>query len=325
MIPNHKKFWSVSGFLFSGLFFLLHTSSSAQIILRNAVSKKDILIGEICVYTVTLEYPESIKWISDIHTDFHSLEVIRIQDYPVEKKNGRISRKTDYLLTAFTLDSFLVPAPMVHYWNGNDTLKAEGKSLLIRVQSILDSNAKDIRPEKPLIEGQIQWTGLILTLIVASVLLLLIGIWIWRRIHNYFIQRRQMAMKIPAVIHTPKELALEALYRLRRERLPEKGEFKRYHTDIANILREYIEQQFHIPAMELPTSELMQAIRYRPELSPEWIQTLHEFLAICDKVKFAKFPSSVEICRVLDQQAEQLIFALGTEVCSTEKNTVEVL
>ena len=85
----------------------------------------------------------------------------------------------------------------------------------------------------------------------------------------------------------PHEIALEKLKKLEEEKLWQKGEVKLFHSNTTEIIREYIEQRFSIPALESTTDEILDNFK-KVDLNGELKNILREMLVLADLVKFAK-------------------------------------
>ena len=84
------------------------------------------------------------------------------------------------------------------------------------------------------------------------------------------------------------EWALRMLSRLKRSDLLERGEVKAYYSELSNILRGYLERRYLVPALEMTTSEIQEALQ---RTAPEALQhpELLTVLQRADLVKFAKY------------------------------------
>ena len=82
--------------------------------------------------------------------------------------------------------------------------------------------------------------------------------------------------------------ALEDLFKLRASRKWETGESKEFQSELTNIIRTYLEERYHIPALELTSDEIIELIRKKSLLSKTWSSILDDILHIADLVKFAK-------------------------------------
>lgn len=90
------------------------------------------------------------------------------------------------------------------------------------------------------------------------------------------------APKIPAHI-----IAFEKLEKLKTEKLWQEGKLKLYHSQLTDIIREYIENRFKIQAQEQTTDEILFGFR-NVSIDEESKTKLKQVLIIADLVKFAK-------------------------------------
>lgn len=88
--------------------------------------------------------------------------------------------------------------------------------------------------------------------------------------------------KVPAHI-----IALEKLDKLKNEKLWQEGKLKLYHSALTDIIREYIENRFKIPAMEQTTDEIVHGFR-NIAIDDDSKMKLKQILFLSDMVKFAK-------------------------------------
>ncbi|HOZ29379.1 MAG TPA: hypothetical protein PLL66_00510 [Bacteroidales bacterium] len=91
--------------------------------------------------------------------------------------------------------------------------------------------------------------------------------------------------KMPAHI-----IALEKLEQIRKEKIWSHGKIKEFHVQITDVIREYIENRFDIYAIEMTTSEIVEAIN-NTNCNETNKQKLQQILELADAVKFAKYQS----------------------------------
>ncbi len=122
------------------------------------------------------------------------------------------------------------------------------------------------------------------------VLLSVMGILILAGLIWYFIKkRRNRPAKVepikPAVpLHT---LILDKLNALRSEKLLEQGQIKQYHSELTDIIREYLEKRYGINAMEQTSEEIFAGLRHL-DIAEQHMNKLRQMLLLADLVKFAK-------------------------------------
>jgi hypothetical protein len=82
-------------------------------------------------------------------------------------------------------------------------------------------------------------------------------------------------------------VALNKLYALQEQKLWQQNRTKEYHSEISDILRDYLEKRYHIHANEQTTDEIFASIRYMDIAEPDRAK-LKQILVMADLVKFAK-------------------------------------
>ncbi len=288
---------------------LLTTPVGAQDVRVTVTTNRDSLaIGETLVYTLAIQHSSASGLLGEPLVDFSDFELTQIKKYEPFEENGKQVQKIDFLLTTFNIDTFLIPAPKVLFVMNKDTLTAEGVSKLIVVTSTIDTSFKDIRPEKPIMEGAVNWwlLALYVTLILAAAVLVT---WLIMKAYRRF-KERQRHPPVPAepvIVRTPEEIALESLSKLKEKGLVGKGDFKSFHVEVSDIIRFYIEGKFRIPALESTTSDLIREFRQKRPIEENYISLLRRFLEVCDLVKFAKYKPSNEECIEVLNEAYNLV------------------
>lgn len=123
-------------------------------------------------------------------------------------------------------------------------------------------------------------------LVLFSVLgiLVLAGL-IW----HFIKKRRSRPARVepirPAVpLHT---MVLDKLNALRSQKLLEQGQVKQYHSELTDIIREYLEKRYQINAMEQTSEEIFAGLRHL-DITEQNINKLRQMLLLADLVKFAK-------------------------------------
>ncbi len=105
----------------------------------------------------------------------------------------------------------------------------------------------------------------------------------------YYVIRRK---KNPFAPHQPKpvppyEKAIDALSRLRGEKLCEQGREKEFYTRLTDILRIYLQGRFGVNAMEMTTTQIRHALQANEETRLTK-RNMEQVLETADFVKFAK-------------------------------------
>jgi hypothetical protein len=111
------------------------------------------------------------------------------------------------------------------------------------------------------------------------------------------------------------EKAMELLEKLKSKKLLENGKFLPLHFELSYILRFFLENQYHIHAMEMTTSEIRE--HFLPQNSKEKSLVM-EFLLFADRIKFAKFIPEYEQSKAAMEWLESYILSYK-EVVDKEK------
>ncbi len=85
----------------------------------------------------------------------------------------------------------------------------------------------------------------------------------------------------------PHQAALSKLKELRDKKLWQQGDVKQYHSELTDIIREYMEKRYGIKAHEKTTDEIFAGLKYL-DITEENRTLLWQMLKLADLVKFAK-------------------------------------
>ena len=153
----------------------------------------------------------------------------------------------------------------------------------------------DIRSAKPPVEIPVAWAWV--WWVLLALLLLSAVLYGWRR-------WRRKRQELPPVIVVPPHVRA-------RERLEQAlrylSEPNRFCTQVADTIRVYLEERFHLRAPERTTEEFLVELQTSQHLTRDQKQTLGEFLQSCDLVKFARFEPTEEVLRQLHEAALRLV------------------
>jgi len=132
-------------------------------------------------------------------------------------------------------------------------------------------------------------TSKMLGYIIATILCILAGIF------TYFIikKRQEKNLTEEDLYRTPLEKVTTQLQLLDAKRWVMQGDIKSYYSEMTDVIRDYIEEVFEIPAKESTTSEVIQLLlltikNKKIKLSKETVHELKRVLQTADLVKFAK-------------------------------------
>ncbi len=202
----------------------------------------------------------------------------------VSLENNRIQINRDILITSF--DSGFYYIPPFRYILNKDTFTTQTLSLkVVPVEVDTTQAALDIKG--------VQEPPFVLLDYISDTFLTIIGIIILLAliVAGYFYYKKKKKPKedllSPEDLLPPHERALKALEVLKEDKLWQNGQEKEYYTRLTEILREYIDDRFHINAMEMTSSQILSILRSNKETKTVDSQ-LKQILEMADFVKFAK-------------------------------------
>ncbi len=277
-------------------------AQQSNISVDSQVDKSAIHIGDVVKYSVTITHAPGVQvQMPGKAANLGAFEIRDYQDHDPQKINGQILLRTDYFISTFDVGEFEIPSLTFRYTIPPDTTAHELKTetLKIVVESMKPSEAGDIRDIKAPLTLPSDWRKLMLWGSVALGVLLVIAaalyVW-WRKKSGKSLLPQKVAPPRP-----PHELAFEELTALKTSSLLAEGKIKAYYIRVSEIIRRYIEGRYFIIAMEMTTFELVKRLR-GAEAEPKIVDLIHDFLAQCDLVKFAKYwPTADENADILEK------------------------
>ena len=229
---------------------------------------------------VTIQFPELTDTISEFLEIVYSSPIDTI--YPDESDLSFVEQTKKITITSFDSGYYEIPH-FEFYINGQ---AFQTGSMYIEVQPMeVDTAAAifDIRGpiEEPFsftdwLKQNWVWIAIILAILIGAIVL-----------YRYLKNRPKTIIKeiIPDIpLHI---ISLEKLEKLREDKLWQAGKVKLYHSEISEIIREYIEKRYLFNALEITTDEIMQSLRFH-SIQPDQITKLNQLLLLADLVKFAK-------------------------------------
>lgn len=192
-----------------------------------------------------------------------------------------------YKIQSFDSGVYRIP-PLMYVNDKADTVFSNGVTL--KVLPVDVSELQDINPSEPAQQLGSKWFDWIPDFITDYWLYYLLGILIIAgAICAYLLLTKKVTVSIlpQKKPRPPYDVAIEKLEHLKSEQLWEKGQEKEFYTELTDILREYLDHRFGINAMEMTTTQILNAIRSREETAMTEA-LMRQILEVADFVKFAK-------------------------------------
>ena len=248
-----------------------------------------LLVGEQTRLTFTVAQMRDRQVCAPVFSDtiVSGLEIV--ERLPLDTQladDGLLLVSQSYVLTSFDSALYFIDAqPFV---DGSDTLYSNPLSL--KVVSIPVDTAQhaiaDIKPVyAPPFDWPLFWLIVLITLGVAA--LAVIGFFVYRYVKRHAAPSAEVAE--PQDLRPAHEIALERLDVIKAEKLWQQNRAKEYHTQLTDVVRDYIARRFGICAVEQTSAEILAGIQ--PELSGQKTvyADLKTLLTTSDLVKFAKY------------------------------------
>ena len=195
--------------------------------------------------------------------------------------NNRIQINRDLIIQSFDSGMWVIK-PIPYVVNG-DT--AYCNQLSLKVMPVDVSQLQDIHDIKPVEDvpfSLTDWLPDYWWLWLLALLLIGAGIWAYRKYFKKGINPLKPSKKrLPTY-----EEAMINLQNLKAAQLWQQGQEKEYFTGLTDILRVYIDRRFHINAVEMTSSQIIETLK-RNEETKAVNEQLEMILEIADIVKFA--------------------------------------
>lgn len=250
-----------------------------------------ILIGDQTILQLQFSCPADYEvfWPMLNDTITSQIEILKHTELSTDFSNNQYDKlyRQSFTVTSFDSGYLVIPPFRFNYKAPGDTNIhfTESEPLLLQVNTVTVNMEQDFKDIKDPMHAPFTFREA-LPYLLGLLAALFIGFGIW-----YYIRKRKKAepvFKAPAARKIPPpQLAIEALESLRHQKLWQKGEIKQYHTELTDIIREYLLGNFAIHALEYTTEEIMSSINATTANS-QAKEKLHQMLVMADLVKFAK-------------------------------------
>lgn len=265
------------------LVFAVLFAQGQAVDVRAALDSNTLLIGAQTQLHLEVRKPKDLYVQFPIFQDTLSrtIEILTVSALDSTEEEGAILIRQSLLLTSFDSGYHLIPPfPFIVEGDAKDTFKTNTLGLEVLLVPIDTTQA--IKPIKGPIQVPGSWWPVLYVLFGALVLLALF----------LYFRNRKVEEKEPEIVQilkqAPYQKALEALEATKKDRLWQSGAVKVYYSNITDILRVYIEEQFGVPAVEQISEEIISNLKSKQVLSVEQLEQLQALMGLSDLVKFAK-------------------------------------
>ena len=206
-------------------------------------------------------------------------------------QDGRVQYNQYLTLTSFQ-DSLFYIEPLA-FVSGDDTVWSESLMLNVVQPFEMDSADMAITDIKSIYNAPIWWWGILRWVLLA---LAIAGVGVGGYYLITYLRSRSGDAPEIVVPNEPlrpaEEVALEKLDAIREEKIWQSGQVKEYHTQLTDVVREYIARRFEVSSTEQTSDETLRAMRGLLADKKELYDNLRKMLTLADLVKFAKWTTT---------------------------------
>lgn len=256
------------------------SGTEAEILFDATVSRDTLTLGDPVLLNLRIrrEPGDAVTLVQN--EDFLAPFEVRRQVPPAvrEAPGGGVEETLAFELAAYRLGVIEVPSMVLRVRTaGGDSGLITSEPIPLVVRGVMPAGMSDIRDVKPPVDVEARIPRWFWFVVAALAGLAAAAIWFWRR------RRSKPSVDSPPPIHWPDEVE-----KIRRMRLLENGEYKRYYSLLSEVMRRYLEDCIRVEAMERTTHELVHDLERVPVAKAE-LTALDGLLSEADLVKFAKF------------------------------------
>ena len=252
-----------------------------------------IKIGEQIQYKITVE-TDSLNLVHfPENQTFSPLEMVEALKVDSTKKKNRITLQRIYALTQFDSGTYVIPQQRIAI---NEEPFLTDSFQIVVADVVVDTTKQKLYDIKPLVKVERsyakvwQWVmGILLGLLLIG------GILYW-----FFFRSKPLTEEEKVALLPPFDRALLQLKELENSRYLIQDEYKKYYSELTNIVRAYLEEEVHISAMESTTDQLIERLELLKDagelkLEDETLNQFKKVLQTADLVKFAKSKPAISI------------------------------
>ncbi len=287
------------------LISISHASYAQKASVQATIQPTEIKIGEQALINLKVITPKDMRISFPVYEKeiVPGVEVLTMLPPDTLIENNVMTMNFKYIVTSF--DSTLYHIPSMPIFDGTDTIFSNSFGLKVTSPELSDSTLAylekinkgetdsidfeqlQLRDIKPIQKPPFVWTDYLWILWILLGVLLLIGL-IGVVIFLVLRKKKKGYIFTPPVVLPAHVRALEALEKLKAEKIWQQGREKEFYTKLTDVLRVYIEERFGINALEMTSGEILEKIEQVSDTDSVY-ENLKQILSTSDLVKFAKF------------------------------------
>jgi hypothetical protein len=283
--------------IFSSLLLLLTVlvaDAQSKTIVKAAVDKNKILIGETIQLSLEADIPENEAIHFFIIDSIPHFEIKEKQKIDTSNTSDGTVLRQIILITSFDSGHWVMPAFVLGENIATDTIPVDVVFSEFNPEQDYH-DIKDIIEVNPEKEKEKWWLWYAIGGGALLVILLLI----------YLLRKKKPAVQAPVTIIDPYEEAMKQLEKLQNERTDQ----KQYYSRLVDIFRLYISERKGIHSLQKTTDDLVVQLKGMP-VTKEQFEKLSQALRLSDFVKFAKYVPSPDDDKAIYETIKDSINAI---------------
>lgn len=282
--------------IFVILFMLVLSSTqllkAQQVKVNASIDSTHMLIGDQIKLNLEIEKPSDMEILFPVIPDTLNSHIEVISRLPIDtfriKDKDREKLTQSIIISSFDSGTQVIPSFtfIVKHENMKDSVTTQALNLEVLTMKIDTTKGPvDIkRPyEAPMTLTEV--TPYILgTILIAAIIFFIFYYTRWKK-KNVPLFAKPEKPKDPAHV-----IALRELDRIKTQKLWQQEKIKQYYSEVADTIRNYIQNRFDIPAMEQTSAETIGVFKQNNELiDSNSLNEIQHILSLADLVKFAKY------------------------------------
>lgn len=289
--------------LFLGFSFFGFAQATPKI--TSAVDTTFIKIGEQIIWTVSVDTDSTANVIFPEGQTFSPLETVEAFKTDTTRKKNRFTLEKSYALTQFDSGSYKLPTQRIDI-NGQgfftDSFRIDVATVPV---DTLNQKMYDIKDLMVVEKSHSGWWKIALLIFVA--LAILGGLLYW-----FVFRKKPLTEEEKVALLPPYDRALLELKKLENSKYLIQDEYKKYYSELTEIVRSYLEEDVHVSALESTTDQLIDKLELMTdsgelELDKDTISQFKRILQTADLVKFAKSKPETSVAEQDRKSIEQIV------------------
>ncbi len=264
-----------------------------------------IKIGEQIQYQITVETDSTDLVFFPEGQTFSPLETVEAFATDTTRKQDRVTLQKTYALTQFDSGVYVIPRQRIAINEKpffTDSIRVNVATVPV---DTLKQKMFDIKPLLQVEKRNSTFWLMVLGMVLGIFLLAFLLYW-------FLLRKKPLAEEEKEALLPAYDRALMELKRLENSRYIIQDEYKKYYSELTDIVRLYLEEDVNVSAMESTTDELMEKLEMLTdsgnlELEKDTLAQFKRILQTADLVKFAKSKPDSNVAEADRKSIEQIV------------------